>query len=253
MIIILSPAKRLEFEFEYSFKDTKPQFLKQSKEVLSELKKFSEKEISKLMSLSAKLSKLNFDRYQEIDLDYKKGIFAPALLAFRGDVYQGGEFLNFSDKELDVANKQIRILSGMYGMLRPYDLISPYRLEMGTDLKVGKNKNLYEFWKTTVTNQLNNDLKSDSDQLLINLASVEYSSAVDFNKIEYPVVNIDFKEKKADKLQTVALFSKKARGMMASFIVRNKVHSITGIQKFSEAGYRYQASLSGKDKLVFIR
>ncbi|MDO1501337.1 peroxide stress protein YaaA [Winogradskyella maritima] len=252
MKLVLSPAKSLDFESKLpTTKSTKPQFLEDSERLNKILKKKSAKGLSKLMSISDALGQLNYERNQEWELPFTKDNARPAIYAFSGDVYRGFDAYSFDIKKTKNLQDTVRILSGLYGILRPLDLIQPYRLEMGTKMPVGRKKNLYEFWQKSITESLNDELKDD--ELFVNLASNEYFKAVDKKQLKVPVIQIDFKEFKNDKYKIVAFFAKYARGLMARYIVDNTIDSLDGLKGFNAEGYGFSEDLSKPNHLVFTR
>ncbi len=235
MKLIISPAKTLDFETPAQTKKfTQPLFKDETKKLLGNLEKFSAKKIGALMHISPKLAALNYERFQNFAGQPKK----QAILAFDGDVYLGLQAGDFTEVELLFAQEHLFILSGLYGLLRPLDLIQAYRLEMGTELK----PNLYKFWGDKLTNTI-------GDELVINLASVEYSSAVKPKNM----INVHFKEMKNGKPAVVALFAKKARGMMARFVIKNRVADAEGLKEFADSGYKFSKQSSNITNFVFIR
>ncbi|MDD0852812.1 peroxide stress protein YaaA [Halobacteriovorax sp. GB3] len=254
MKIIVSPAKKLDFdEFAPVSKFTSPKYLDESKRLINVLRKYTESDIAKLMKLSDSLAKLNVDRYKSFNPPFDLENAKQAMYAFQGDTYKGLRAVDFSKDEANYAQKSLRILSGLYGVLRPLDLIQPYRLEMGTKLPCEGNKNLYGFWKDTLTEDLNKELKKDKDCALINLASKEYFSSLDFSKLSVPVITCHFMEKKNDGYKVVGLFAKRARGMMSRYIIENQITKVSGLKDFNEQGYLYDAKASDDLNLVFKR
>jgi cytoplasmic iron level regulating protein YaaA (DUF328/UPF0246 family) len=253
MKIVISPAKSLDFESslpvnlysEYTFQ-------KYSLAIDKVLKKKKPKQLSELMDISDKLSDLNWQRNQErnvAEITPKNG--RAAIYAFSGDVYIGLDAYSLSEEKIKLLQDQLRILSGLYGLLKPLDLIQPYRLEMGTKLPVGKNRNLYEFWKAIITKELNSQL--DKDELFVNLASNEYFDAVDEKKLKVPVITPEFKDYKDGKLKIISFFAKKARGMMVRYIIDTKAQTIEDLKGFNYEGYAFDSNLSRDNKLVFTR
>ena len=254
MLAILSPSKTMDFEDALSCKKfTQPELLKDTVKLSKGLKTLSTKKIASLMSLSDKLAALNTERFKKFKTPFTEKNARQALLAFRGDVYQGFDLENYSQSDFTAAQKQIRILSGFYGLLRPLDLIQPYRLEMKTKFGVEGAKNLYEFWDSRVTDLLNHELKDTKSKYLINLASNEYYKVLQPKAIDTPIITPVFKEKKGSTTKVVALFAKQARGTMANFIVKNRLKHPEDLKDFREDGYRYQKSLSKDGEMVFVR
>ena len=252
MKLVLSPAKSLNFESEIPTKiTTSACFLKESDHLNKILKKKSGQELSKLMKISANLGQLNYERNQTWSPLFNSKNSRPAIYAFSGDVYRSFDAYTIRESKLDALQSTVRILSGLYGLLKPMDLLQPYRLEMGTKLPVGASKNLYEFWRQKVTSALNNDLKEG--ELFVNLASQEYFKAIDVKSLKVPVIQVDFKEFKNDQYKTIAIFAKLARGYMTRFIVENAIETIEGLKTFAVDEYGYDANLSTDTKLVFTR
>ena len=235
MKIVISPAKSLNFEKELpTTQATQPQFLKESRQIQNVLKKQSPKELSDLMSISDKLADLNWQRNKDWKTPFTTENARPAIYTFDGDVYTGLNAYTIPVEKLDILQDKLRILSGLYGILHPLDLMQAYRLEMGTKLPIGDKKNLYEFWKTTLTNSLNKELKKD--ELFINLASNEYFSAIDTKALKVPVITPDFKDYKDGKLKIISFFAKKARGMMVRYIIDTNAETIDDLKGFNYDG-----------------
>lgn len=252
MKLVLSPAKTLDYETALpTDKTTQPEFLKQSERLNKVLKKKSVKALSELMGISKDLSQLNYDRNQDWEMPFTKENARPAIYAFSGDVYRGLDAYTIPKNKIEKVQDTVRILSGLYGVLKPLDLMQPYRLEMGTKLSVGKDKNLYEFWKEDVTKALNAELKDD--ELFLNLASVEYFKAIDKKTLKVPVVDVDFKELKNGEYKTIGVYAKLARGLMTRYIIDNDAKTIDDVKGFDLENYRFQERLSVENKLVFTR
>ena len=253
MKIVISPAKSLDYDTALpTSKYTQPQFLEQAEKLNSVLKKKKPKALMDLMSISDKLADLNWERNQKFDTPFTVDNARPAVYAFNGDVYQGLDAYTIPEDKLDRLQDTLRILSGLYGVLRPLDLMQPYRLEMGTQLKVGRKKNLYEFWKKDIVNFLNSELKDD--ELFINLASNEYFSAVDTKQLKVPVITPVFKDWKNDKLKVISFFAKKARGSMVRYILDTGAETLDDIKNFDYDGYLYSEEHTvKKNEPVFIR
>ncbi|ADR20725.1 UPF0246 protein [Marivirga tractuosa] len=254
MIAILSPAKSLEFEKTFDIRSTKTRFNEETNQLIEVLKTKSEEEVQELMSISDKLAQLNVERYNNFKKRTPK-YAKQALLAFQGDVYQGLDAEDFTQEEHDYAQQHIRVLSGLYGLLRPLDLIQPYRLEMGTRLETDKGNNLYEFWGDKITEQLKKDIKSQGDKVLINLASNEYFKSVNKKELKknFQIVDIEFKDFNNGKYKIVSFFAKKARGLMARYIVKNQIEKIEDLKGFDLDGYSFDAKDSTESKLAFKR
>lgn len=254
MIILLSPAKSLDFTTAPRTSDyTIPRFLGDAEELVAELKKLGEEELAALMKLSPSLAALNCERYAKWKLPFTPANSKQAILAFTGDVYKGLKGDLFSSGDDEYAQKHLRILSGLYGLLRPLDLIMPYRLEMGTKFPTKRGANLYHFWGESITNEINADLKKCKSDATINLASQEYFKAVDPEKLLGRVITPLFKERRGGELKVIALLAKKARGAMARYLIEKRAESIDEIFDFCEDGYRFTPSLSKDNEFVFVR
>ncbi|MEO5776604.1 MAG: peroxide stress protein YaaA [Flavobacterium sp.] len=252
MKIVISPAKSLNFEKELPTTTfSEPQFLKQSATIQRTLKKKKPKALSQLMDISEKLADLNWQRNQDWKTPFTTSNARPAVYTFDGDVYHGLDAYSLPLDKLGDLQDKLRILSGLYGLLKPLDLMQAYRLEMGTSLPIGKNKNLYEFWKKTITKELNNELKKG--ELFINLASNEYFHAVDVKALKVPVITPEFKDYKDGNLKMISFFAKKARGMMVRYIIDTNAETIDDLKGFNFEGYGFDANLSKGNTLVFTR
>lgn len=252
MKIVISPAKSLNFEKELpTNRFSEPKFLKEATTIQKTLKKKKPKQLMELMDISDKLAELNWQRNQDWQTPFTTENARPAVYAFDGDVYQGLDVYTLPEAKLDDLQDKLLILSGLYGLLQPLDLMQPYRLEMGTSLPIGKNKNLYEFWKKTITKQLNSELQKN--ELFINLASNEYFSAVDAKALKVPVITPEFKDYKDGKLKMISFFAKKARGLMVRYIIDTNAETIDDLKAFNYEGYAFDANLSSGNKLVFTR
>jgi len=252
MKLVLSPAKSLDFESKLPTTQTSEiRFLSEAERLNKLLKKKSAKSLSKLMSISDNLGQLNYERNQEWSLPFTKDNARQAMYAFNGDVYRGLDAYTIEENLLENAQNTIRILSGLYGILKPLDLIQPYRLEMGTKFPVGKNKNLYEFWQKKVTQALNTEL--EDDELFLNLASNEYFKAVDKKVLKVPVITVNFKEFKNGNYKVISFFAKYARGLMARYIIDTNAQTLDDIKAFNLENYGFSEELSTDNELVFTR
>ncbi|MEM1260249.1 MAG: peroxide stress protein YaaA [Bacteroidota bacterium] len=253
MKIVISPAKSLDFDSVLpTERYSQPQFLLESEKLNKVLAKKKPKALSKLMSISDNLAQLNWERNQQFSTPFTTENARPALYAFNGDVYQGLDAYTIPGDKLEDLQSTLRILSGLYGILRPLDLIQPYRLEMGTPLKFGRRKNLYEFWKKTLTNHLNSELKDG--EVFINLASGEYFAAVDQKALKVPVITPIFKDWKNDKLKVISFFAKKARGSMVRYILDTDAQTLDDIKGFDYDDYQFSQEHTIKEnEPVFIR
>ena len=253
LTMIISPAKKLDYgAIDEGLSSSEPILLNHSKGLISELEKLSPQGVSSLMGLSDKLGALNYQRFQEWQLPFTKDNAKQAILAFKGDVYQGLDAESLSKEDLDWAQDNLRILSGLYGILRPLDLMQPYRLEMGTKLKTKRGKDLYEFWGSTIANELNKTFQSPNG-ILLNLASNEYFRSINQAKINARIITPAFMDYKNDKYKIISFFAKKARGLMTRFIIRNRITDANQIKDFSEAGYKFNEAMSTEEKPVFCR
>lgn len=252
MKIVISPAKSLDYETPMPTKQfTQAIFLEEAEKINTVLKKKSPKQLSDLMSVSPNLGELNWRRNQEWELPFTLKNSRQAIFAFKGDVYIGIDAYSLPPDKLDQLQNKLRILSGQYGLLKPLDLMQPYRLEMGTKLKVDKKENLYQFWDAKITEKLNSELAEN--ELFINLASVEYFKAVKPNLLKVPIITPVFKDFKDGKLKIIAFFAKKARGLMVRFIIDHNVETIEDLKNFNYEGYAFDANLSSENELVFTR
>lgn len=250
MLIVISPAKKLDYTSAVNSPlTTQPALLDHSKELAQGLKTLAPQDVSSLMSLSDKLGALNFERFQEWQTPFTEDNARPAVLAFKGDVYQGLDADSMSDEDLRWAQDHLRILSGLYGLLRPLDLMQAYRLEMGTKFANPRGGDLYQFWGDIITDELN---KTDSS-VLVNLASNEYFKSVRKKAIGARIITPVFMDKKDDKYKIISFYAKKARGLMSSYIIRNRITEVDQIKSFDTDGYSYNAALSEADQWVFVR
>lgn len=254
MLIVISPAKTFDFEnINHNLPMTSPRFLTHSKTLINYLRSMDENGIKKLMKVSDKLASLNKERFNtwEESLDNTKH----CILAFHGDVYKGLDVGSFTDEDLFYANDHLRILSGLYGALRPFDGIHPYRLEMGSNITIGENKNLYEFWKDTLKNSIYEELKKEQPSILINLASREYFKSIEAIEKEddIRIITPTFKEFKNGEYKIIALKTKIARGLMSKFIIKNKIINPEKLKEFNEDSYKYNEELSTENEWIFTR
>lgn len=254
MLAIISPAKTLDFECQLpAHRATKPQYLSEAGELIEVLRKKSRPQLQELMKLSEKLADLNFGRYKEWRPEASEDMARAALFAFRGDVYTGFELDAYGTDDLKYAQSHLRILSGLYGLLRPLDLIQPYRLEMGTALKTRKGRNLYDYWGEQLTDGLKKAVKKSETNYLVNLASNEYFSALSPDRLDAEVITPQFKQLKNGSYKFLSFYGKKARGMMSDFIIRERVETPEGLKNFSREGYSFNRSLSEGNNYVFTR
>ena len=256
MLIVVSPAKSLDYESKLpTKKHSEPRMLDRSRELVDVMAKKSPNEISKMMGVSAGLGELNHERFVDWETPFTPKNARPAVLAFSGDVYMGMDAGTFTERDFTQAQKMLRILSGLYGVLRPLDLMQAYRLEMGSVVKTGRGKDLYTFWGDTITDQLNADLdKSPGSNTLINLASNEYFGAVNTKQLDARLVSPVFLDSKdGAEPKIVSFFAKRARGAMSGWIIRNRIKSPKALLDYAEDGYRYDPERSQRDRPVFVR
>jgi len=254
MLILVSPAKRLDFETPPPFPETsQPLFLDDSQELIDQLKKLTPAKVGKLMSISDKLAQQNAQRYKEWTLPLSEKNAKPSMYAFQGDVYMGLAADTMKKNDVKFAQKHLRILSGLHGVLRPLDLILPYRLEMGTKFANDRGQNLYHFWGDSVTEVLNAELDNMKKPFVLNLASNEYFKVVQKNQLTADTISPVFKDKKNGEYKLISFFAKKARGMMARYVIDNRIVKPADLQGFDTAGYKYNKKLSSESEPVFTR
>ena len=254
MLIAISPAKSLDFDTKPKTKEyTLPDFLGKSEKLVEELKQMSPEHLSKLMGISKDLAELNFQRFQTWHLPFTPENAKQAVLAFSGDVYQGLDATSLPVKQLKLAQKKLRILSGLYGVLKPLDLIQPYRLEMGTKLKHGKSKNLYEFWNPQLSEKVREAVDESGSNVLVNLASNEYFKSIDTKILRKEIITPEFRDLKNGHYKIISVYAKKARGLMTRFILENDIKKVTDLQAFDLEGYNYNPRMSKSNRPVFTR
>lgn len=254
MLSVISPAKTLDFETPSTTKHiTQPGFLSESQSLIDILRAYSPQQISELMGISDKLAGLNVARFAEWEPPFSLENAKPAVQAFQGDVYTGLEAETFSDADNRFAQQHLRILSGLYGLLRPLDLIQAYRLEMGTKLPNQAGKDLYAYWKPTLTKALDDAIAESGSKTLVNLASNEYFKAVDAKKLNARIITPVFKDEKNGTFKIISFYAKKARGLMSAWIINQKMNDPDGLKAFNVAGYRFDGASSEGDTLVFTR
>ncbi|NNC70482.1 MAG: peroxide stress protein YaaA [Flavobacteriaceae bacterium] len=252
MKILISPAKSLDCESQIPTDQyTEPVFLEQSEKLAKVLKKKSARQLTKLMSISDNLGQLNYERNQNWSLPFTPDNARQAIFMFKGEVFRALDIESLPIEKLDQLQEKLRILSGQYGLLKPLDLIQPYRLEMGTRLKVGRKNNLYQFWDTSITEVLNDELKDD--EVLVNLASAEYFKAIKPKLLKVPVITCIFKDFKNGQYKTIMTFAKLARGYMTRYILDNDIDTLEGLKAFDREGYAFDSNLSTETELVFTR
>ncbi|MAD06503.1 MAG: peroxide stress protein YaaA [Gammaproteobacteria bacterium] len=254
MLAILSPAKTLDYETPLTIsKSTQPDFNNESKELISTLRKFAPAEISSLMKISDNLAELNHRRYAEWQSAANTGNARPAIFAFKGDVYQGLDAQTLAARDVNFAQKHLRVLSGLHGLLRPLDLIQPYRLEMGTRLTTRRGSNLYQFWGDKITDSINEALAQQTSKVLVNLASNEYYQVIQPERIEGRILTINFKELRDGKYRFVSFSAKKARGLMARYMIDNRIIRPNQLRQFDVDNYTFNEALSSDDEWIFTR
>ncbi|MGY6533059.1 peroxide stress protein YaaA [Glycocaulis sp.] len=252
MLILLSPAKQLDFEpARESLTPTRPALMHRTAELAKTTAKLTRTQLRQLMDISDDLAALNADRFKAFDPASEAG--KPAALAFNGEVYRGLDAKNLSDADLEWAQDHLRILSGLYGALRPLDAIQPYRLEMGTRLKTKKGATLYDFWGDDIAGELDGIVSAHTHPVIVNLASNEYAKAARLSSLKARVITADFKEEKDGRLRALMVFAKKARGLMARWIIQNRIENPDDLKKFNLEGYRFDKAGSDGDRLLFTR
>ena len=249
MLAIISPSKTQDFSQCDIDIFSQTRQIESSNELIGILKNKSKSQIAKLMSISEKLSELNFDRFQNFQLPFTLKNAKQAILAFKGDVYNGINAPELSHEDLEFAQGKVRMLSGLYGVIRPLDLIQPYRLEMGTKLSNAKGGDLYDYWGSDISSVLN----EDEPDLIVNLASNEYSKAIDKKTLNAAILDIVFKEKKGDNYKVIGIYAKRARGLMVNYIIRNRLDKPEELKDFTDEGYRFDKGLSNDSSWVFLR
>jgi len=254
MLVLISPAKTLDYETPLSCNShSLPQFIPQASELVQILRDYGPDDLARLMKISDKLAGLNVARFAQWQPEFDPANARQALLAFKGDVYTGLDAASLNDEELDYAQQHLRILSGLYGILRPLDLMQPYRLEMGTRLANAKGNNLYDFWGDSITTHLNQYMRQQQQSTLLNLASNEYFKAVKPGLLQANLVNVDFKDRKNGQYKIISFHAKKARGLMTRYVIQNRINSVAQLQSFALAGYRFSSAESSANQLVFLR
>ncbi|MDW6001701.1 peroxide stress protein YaaA [Vibrio mangrovi] len=254
MLIVVSPAKTLDYESPLvTDKHTMPELLEHSEDLINVCRQLTPADIASLMKVSDKIAGLNVARFAQWSNTFSFENARQAILAFKGDVYTGLDAESLSDDDLDYAQQHLRMLSGLYGVLKPLDLMQPYRLEMGTKLANPRGSNLYQFWGNVITETLNQAIEAQGDNILVNLASNEYFKAVQVKMLDAQVITPVFKDCKNGQYKVISFYAKKARGMMARYIIENRIDSVEGLLAFDVAGYYYEAGESTPTELVFKR
>jgi cytoplasmic iron level regulating protein YaaA (DUF328/UPF0246 family) len=254
MLLLISPAKTLDYETPVTTQlKSEPEFTERTETLIKNLRDYAPQDIADLMKLSDKLASLNVARYQSWVKEHNEANAKQALLAFKGDVYTGLDAESFDEADYHFAQNHLRILSGLYGLLKPMDMIQPYRLEMGTKLQNEVGKNLYSFWGSTITDRLNNELESDTTPVVVNLASNEYFKSVQANALNARLINPEFKDLKNGQYKIISFYAKKARGLMTRYAIKNRIENPEDLKQFDLEGYTFNASMSEGDKWVFTR
>ncbi len=254
MLIVISPAKTLDFEpVDASLKSSKPTMLKQSAELVEQMREYDSRGLQKLMGVSEKIARLNVDRYQSWQTPFNRSNAKQAIMAFRGDVYTGLDADSFKPDDFEFAQQHLRILSGLYGLLKPLDLIQPYRLEMGTRIETHQGGDLYDYWRDTITPAVNRQLKKVGSDTLVNLASNEYFSALDSSRLKARVCTPVFKDYKNGKYKIISFFAKKARGTMSAYAIQKKITDAEQLKRFRGDGYKFDKASSTDTEWVFLR
>lgn len=254
MLMVISPAKTLDYTSENSMKEfTQPQHVRQASELITILKKIPAHKLASLMNISDKLAALNVARYSQWHSKFTLSNAKQAILAFKGDVYSGLAVEDFTAQDFNFAQAHLRILSGLYGLLRPLDLMQPYRLEMGVKLANSQGENLYAFWGMQITDWLNQVLMKQNSDILLNLASKEYFKSICLKDLAAKVIDVDFKDLKNGQYKIISFYAKKARGMMARYVIKNRIMDVQQLQAFNSEGYYYSEQHSTDYKLVFLR
>ncbi|MFO1242251.1 MAG: peroxide stress protein YaaA [Rickettsiales bacterium] len=254
MLILLSPSKTLDMSVrDWKLPTSTPALLKDTSELMKKLKALSVKDIQKLMDVSEKIAMLNVERNKAFIIPFTENNAVPALFAFKGDVYEPLEVETYSKAELKYANTHVRSLSGLYGLLRPMDLMQAYRLEMGASLKNIRGKDLYAFWGDRITDLINKEASTLKNPVIVNLASQEYFKAVQPKKLKYPLITPEFKEFKAGSYKIIGIMAKRARGLMTNYAIRHNISDADALKAFSAEGYSYNSKLSTQNQWIFTR
>lgn len=254
MLIIISPAKTLDYKSQINIVgESEAPFLKESQALIKKLQKLKPVKISELMKVSSDIAYLNHDRFAQWQYPFLEGTARQAILAFKGEVYNGLDAYSLNQEEIDYAQNHLRMLSGLYGVLRPLDMMMPYRLEMGTKLAIRKSKNLYEFWGEKIRKKVQESIDEQNEKVLVNLASNEYYKAVKAKKLKAKIITPIFKQAKGDDYKVIAIFAKKARGLMSRFIIKNRIENPEELKHFNLDGYLYNEELSNETDYIFTR
>lgn len=254
MLMVISPAKTLDYDTPpHTSRHTLPQHLAHSRELIEGLRALTPGDVAQLMGVSDKIAALNVARFGSWTPEFTPENAKQAILAFKGDVYTGLAAEDFEEGDFDFAQRHLRMLSGLYGLLRPLDLMQPYRLEMGTKFANARGKDLYAFWGERISEWLNADLTAQGDDVLLNLASNEYFSAVRRRQLQARVVEVDFRDLKNGDYKIISFYAKKARGLMARHVIKRRITQVADLRDFAEQGYAYSEERSTTDRLVFLR
>lgn len=254
MLIVVSPAKKLDYGSSAKTRVfTTADYIDHSGQLIKRLRNFSSLDIAELMNVSSKIADLNFERYEKWSPTFTTENSKQAILAFKGDVYLGLDAQSFNASDFTFSQKHLRILSGLYGLLRPLDLMQPYRLEMGSKLKTSRGKNLYEFWDTLITDGLNKQLSKIGSEVLLNLASNEYFKSIKTKTLQAEIITPVFKDYKNGDYKMIGVYAKKARGLLSRYIIKNKITQVNSIKSFNEEHYKFNKKLSKGTQWVFTR
>lgn len=254
MLMVVSPAKNLDYDTAPTTSEfTIPTLLEHAEQIIHRCRQLSPQQVSSMMKISDKLAGLNVARFSNWSLPFAPDNAKQAVLAFNGDVYSGLDAASFTEDDFSYAQQHLRILSGLYGLLKPLDLMQPYRLEMGTKIDNARGTNLYQFWGDIITNEINMAMEQQLDNVLINLASTEYFKSVKTNKLEGVIITPVFKDMKNGQYKVISFFAKKARGLMARYIIENRLSQVEQLKEFDVGGYRYNHAMSCAEELVFTR
>ncbi|MGD9580949.1 MAG: peroxide stress protein YaaA [Vampirovibrionia bacterium] len=254
MLMLISPAKTQDFTRKLDTSEFSiPEFIDKTALLVDKLKQMSANDISDLMNVSEKIAKTNYTRYKKFQLPFNNSNAKPAISVYKGDVYTSIDIDSYNEKDLAFAQDNLRIISGLYGLLKPLDLIQAYRLEMKINLVTPDSSNLYEFWGDALTQSLNRDIKNHDFKLIVNLASNEYFDAINPDLLEAKLLKITFKEDKDGVLKVIGILAKRARGMMVDYVIKNKINQIDQLKEFNTSGYKFDKSLSSDEEFVFTR
>ena len=254
MLTLISPAKTLDYESPLATAEySQPRFLDHSRQLIDQLRTLAVQDVAELMKLSDKLASLNVARYASWNPEHTPDNARPAILAFKGDVYTGLQAETFSEDDFQFAQQHLRMLSGLYGVLRPLDLLEPYRLEMGTRLKTDRGTNLYQFWGSIITDALKAELAEQANPVLVNLASNEYYKSVQPKQLDCPIITPEFKDLKNGQYKIISFYAKKARGLMSRYIIDHRIDTPDALKDFDREGYAFSPEHSSETQWVFLR